>query len=164
MDEKDVLETVKQFEKKLPKFEDGRIDYHGSDTAPVLTVFVKRGDRILLMKRSDEVRTYKGRWNTVAGYLDEVRPLREKVLEELGEEVSITEENISSIRFGEPLRFTDADIDKTWISHPVLVTVKEGTEVKTDWEHTEYRWIKPEELQDYDTVPKLEEGLERVLS
>lgn len=163
MNEEEIMQTVEKFAEELPKFDDGRIDYSDSDTAPVLTIFVEYEGRILLLKRSDEVRTYKRRWNTVAGYLDEVKPPREKVLEELEEEVSITKEDISSIRFGEPLRFTDEEIDKTWISHPVLVTLEEGVEITIDWEHTEHRWINPEEMDCYDTVPKLEEGLKRIL-
>ena len=30
-----------------------------------------------------------------------------------------------------------------------------------DWEHTEYKFIKPEDLNDYDTVPNLEFGMKR---
>ncbi len=59
MKDKIVLEKILQeFSEKLPKFPDGRIDYSGSDKAPVLTCFVKFGDKILLLKRSDKVRTY----------------------------------------------------------------------------------------------------------
>jgi len=163
LDEDKLTETVKEFKEKLPEFDDGRIDYHSSDIAPVTTVFVRKGNKILLMKRSEKVRTYKELWNTVAGYLDEVIPLEEKVLEELDEEISVTEEDITSIQFSEPHTFTDKKINKTWITYPVLVTVKKDTKINTDWEHTKYRWIDPEELKYYETVPKLKEGLEKVI-
>jgi translation initiation factor 2B subunit (eIF-2B alpha/beta/delta family) len=35
--------------------------------------------------------------------------------------------------------------------------------VTIDWEHIEYRFIKPDEIQDYDTVPRLEQSLSRIL-
>ncbi|UCG95110.1 MAG: NUDIX domain-containing protein [archaeon] len=162
MDLEEVPEAVKEFAEKLPRFDDGRIDYHGSKKAPVVTVFVKLGKRILLMKRSDKVYTYRGRWNTVAGYLDELKPLREKILEELEEETGVGEGQILSIRVREVYRFTDKG--RTWMVHPALVEVKPGTEIKLDWEHTEYRWINPEDLKGYDTVPHLEEGLKIVLA
>jgi hypothetical protein len=36
--------------------------------------------------------------------------------------------------------------------------------VKIDWEHKEYRWINPVDIDTYDTVPGLKNTLERVLS
>jgi hypothetical protein len=34
--------------------------------------------------------------------------------------------------------------------------------IRIDWEHDEARWINPDEIQSYDTVPKLKETLESV--
>ena len=67
----------------LPKFEDGRIDYTSSKKAPILLCFVKFQEKILLVKRSNKVGNYQGKWNVVAGFIDEPKPLKEKVLEEL---------------------------------------------------------------------------------
>ena len=55
--EKKILKTIEKFANKLPRFSDGRIDYSKSDTAPVITVFIKYEDQILLLKRSKKVRT-----------------------------------------------------------------------------------------------------------
>lgn len=66
------------FAKILPHFPDGRIDYSHASKAPVVIIFVKHKGKILLLKRSSKVRAYKGKWQVVAGYLDEVKPLREK--------------------------------------------------------------------------------------
>ncbi len=38
--------------------------------------------------------------------------------------------------------------------------VKKKPIIKLDWEHTEYRWIKPQKMKDFDTVPGLEKSLE----
>jgi isopentenyldiphosphate isomerase len=162
MNEQKILEVVKQFAERLPKFPDGRIDYSNSNVAPVVTVFVKYKEKILLLKRSDKVRVYQGKWNTVAGYLDELRPIREKVLEEIKEELEIEKDNVLSIIFGEPYQFTDKEVNKTWIVHSVLVELKEKPNIKLNWEHTDYKWIKQDELRNFDIVPKLDESLKNL--
>ena len=103
--EQEIIDKVKDFAKKLPKFPDGRIDYTHSETSLVLTVFIKYKDKILLLKRSDKVGTYKGKWNTVTGYIDEPKPLIKKIIEEINEELGITEDNILSYSIGEPFEF-----------------------------------------------------------
>lgn len=162
--EKKYLEIIKDFYNKLPKFPDGRIDYSNSDDAPVVTIIVKYKDEILLLKRSDKVWTYKGKWQAVAGYLDEARPLKEKVLEELREEIGVLENNIKKIKYGKMFEFHDKDIGKTWIVNPVLAELKEKPQIKIDFEHTEYRWIKPEEIEKFDIVPNLKESMKGVLN
>ncbi len=156
----EVLETIKKFYKILPKFPDGRINYRNSNIAPVLTVYIKHKNKILLLKRSNKVRTYQGKWNTVAGYLDELKSLREKVLEELREEIGIREDNLLSIKFLNRYKFTDPSIKKTWITYPVIVEIK-NPKIKLDWEHTEHKWIKLEDVRKFDTVPNLGKVLEK---
>lgn len=163
VNESGVLNLLLEFSERLPKFEDGRIDYTDSEEAPVIIVFVKHGDKIILLKRSDKVRDYKGKWNTIAGYLDEVKPIKEKVLEELREEVCIHEDKIKSIKIKEPYKLADEALKKSWIIHPVLVELKEKPEIKLDWEHTEYKWIHPKELNDYDIIIDLDRTLKLAL-
>lgn len=158
-----ILITIKEFANKLPKLPDGRIDYHNSDTAPVVDVFVKYQDRILLLKRSDKVGTYQGKWNCISGYLDEVKSIYQKALEEIKEELDIDRDNVLSMRLGETYSFTDERIGKTYIVHPILVELKNQPAIRLDFEHTEYRWIKPEELKDFDIVPNTDKGLEKVI-
>ena len=163
MEEQKIFETIKEFSKRLPKFSDGRINYSKSKIAPVINVFVKFKDKVLILKRSNKVRVYQNKWNAVAGYLDELKPIQEKVLEEIKEELGVNKNNIFTIYFGQPYEFTDNKINKTWIVYPVLVEFQKEPEIKLDWEHTEYKWIKPEELKNFDIVPKLEESLKRIL-
>jgi isopentenyldiphosphate isomerase len=162
-DEESVLQRVRMLGTTLPRFPDGRIDYSDSDVAPILTVFLRYGGEILLLKRSDKVSTYQGMWNTVAGYIDEDRPLRDKVLEELGEEVGLGEDDLSQITLGEPYEFTDAEIGRTWIIQPVLAELKEKPEIELDFEHTEYLWVRPGELSEYDVVPNFEGSLAKAI-
>lgn len=160
----EVPKEVREFAKMLPKFPGTeRIDYHHSNTAPVVTVFVEHGGRVLLMKRSNKVRTYKGKWNTVAGYLDTMEPLRDQIYEELREEIGINPQNVESIKLGEKYTFTDREISLTWITYPVLVRLKRKPDIKLQEEHTQFKWIKPEEIKNFDIVPKIDLALSRLL-
>ena len=160
--EQKILNTIKEFAEKLPKFQDGRIDYSNSNIAPVITVFVKYEDEILLLKRSDKVRVYQGKWNAVAGYLDELKPINEKVLEEIKEELGIVRYSVLLFRIGKSYKFTDFEVNKTWIVFPILVELKYKPDIKLDWEHTEYRWIKPEELREFNVVSDLDKSWENI--
>ncbi len=154
-EERELMKRLEDFSELLPKFSDGRIDYTDSPEAPVIAVFVKHKGKILLLKRSDKVIAYGGKWHAIGGFLDEIRPVREKVLEELKEELEIEEKSVLSINIGAHRKIADKNIGRTWIVYPVLAELKEEPEIKLDWEHTECKWIKPEELKDYDTTPQL---------
>ncbi|MBI2208168.1 NUDIX domain-containing protein [Candidatus Woesearchaeota archaeon] len=163
MNDTKTMKIIRDFYNKLPKFPDGRINYADSDIAPVVTIIVKYKDEILLLKRSNNVSTYRGKWQVVAGYLDEVRPLKEKVLEELKEEVSITKKQIKKIKYGDYFESIDKKIGKTWLVNPVLAELKEKPEIKLNREHTKFKWIEPEEIEKFDIVPNLKESMKRVL-
>lgn len=151
----DIAEEIRRLYGKLPKFPDGRMDFSGSDTATVVTIFVLHKGRLLLLRRSDKVSSYRGKWHIIGGYLDDLQPLRSKVLEELREEASIAEKDIGSIDVKDVYTYTDASIRKTWITQVVVVHLKSLPEIKIDWEHTEYRWISPGELESYDVIYNL---------
>jgi isopentenyldiphosphate isomerase len=162
--EDNVKKIIKKFSKKLPHFQDGRIDYSRSDTAPVLTVFIAYQNKFLLLKRSSNVRTYQHKWNTVAGYLDDPnQTIFEKILEELNEELQITKKQISSYSFGQSYQFTDENNGKTWIVYPTIVTLSEKPHITLDREHTEYTWITADEIKKYDTIPNLKKSMKRAI-
>lgn len=156
MEKTDINAKIREFHAVLPRFPDGRINFSESDSATVMNVFVKFRNKVLLLKRSDKVRAYKGLWNSIGGYLDDLKPLREKVLEELWEEIGVEEKDIKEIALKEVYTYADASINKTWITQIVVVELKAIKKIRLDWEHTQYRWIEPEELKNYDIVPHLE--------
>lgn len=156
-----TMPDLKKF-KHLPKFSDGRIDFSTSNIAPVVTVFIEFGGKILMLKRSDKVRTYQGVWNTVAGYIDEDKPIEYFVKKELREEIGIYDNGISGIKLGESFELDDKKIKKRWIVYPALVTLNNKPHIELDWEHSDHAWIKPEEIVNYQTVYRLEESLQRV--
>lgn len=157
------FDILRKLSRKLPRFKDGRINYLDSREAVVITVFVKYKDEMLILKRSNKVHTYKGFWNTVAGYYDEFKPLKKKALEELFEETTITKKYIKYVKPGKMFRMHDKKINRIWHVNPVLVVLKKKPKIKIDFEHTEYRWIKPSEIKNYKVVPNLMNGLREVI-
>jgi 8-oxo-dGTP pyrophosphatase MutT (NUDIX family) len=155
------LELLKELTKNLPRFEDGRIDYSNSDVAVTVTCFVKHKDSILLLKRSNRVREGKGKWCAVTGYFDEVKSIGEKAIEEVEEELGIEKSCIARIKVGEVYKLKRAG--KLLVIYPVLVELEKKPEIRLDWEHTEYRWIEPKELEKFDIVLELDRVLRRVL-
>lgn len=129
--------------------------------SPVVTSFLQRNQRILLLRRSSKVGSYQGRWAAVSGYLEEGEVPIERAKTEIEEEVGLTSSQITLVRSGEPLRAYDKEKDTVWIVHSFLFYVQEHN-LRLDWEHTESKWINPDELGSYETVPKLKEAFERV--
>jgi 8-oxo-dGTP pyrophosphatase MutT (NUDIX family) len=132
----------------------------------VVTCFLLRADRghdeVLLVRRSQRVRTYRGAWGGVSGYLEPyVTPL-EQAYTEIAEETSLPRDAVRLLRQGEPLAFHDATLDQSWVVHPFLFTLDTPDRVRTDWEATESRWVAPLELRALPTVPMLPEALGRV--
>ena len=127
----------------------------------VVTSFLLSGDEILILRRSEMVGSYQGRWAGVSGYME--RAADEQALVEIEEETGLHVEDLDLVKKGRPLRVEDAGMGVTWVIHPYLFRIKDRGKIRIDWEHKETRWIKPQELGSYDTVPCLKEALDRVL-
>jgi len=129
----------------------------------VVTVFLTLGGKVLLLKRSGKVGTYKGHWAGVSGYLESVDPLGQAYVE-MVEEVGLVKEDVSMVRMGKPLEVFDPVGERGWRVHPFLFVVHSPEKIRLDWENLEMRWVLPEEIVQLQTVPALKEALERVLS
>jgi len=121
----------------------------------VVTCFVECEGKILLLKRSEKVGTYQGKWGAVAGYIEEGETPREAAEKEIREETGI--QDFELMAEGEPYEFKDEELGIIWVIHPFRFRVR-NREVKIDWEHVAARWITPEEMKSLDTVPHLWES------
>lgn len=119
-------------------------------------------DEVLLVRRSERVRTYRGHWAAISGYLEEGATPLGQAREELREELGLDEEDAVLVRVGDPLTFTDDTIGVTWTVHPFLFHLEDGSEIHTDWEASASRWMTPAEMGALPTVPMLREALARV--
>ena len=133
--------------------------------AKVVTCFLLRrspsGDEVLLLRRSQQVGTYRGRWAGISGYLEEADPLAQ-AYREMEEEAGLGRDEVTLLRASEPLVVVDAEAARRWIVHPFLFEARPDAQVRVDWEHTETRWVRPEEISAFETVPQLAEVLMRV--
>ena len=126
----------------------------------VVTCFLKSGNQILLLRRSEKVGSYPGRWAGVSGYVDKTAD--EQALVEIREETSLSAEDLELIQKDKPLSVEDEKLGVKWVVHPYLFHIKDRDKIKINWEHKEIRWIKPEDIDNYQTVPMLKEALARV--
>jgi len=118
----------------------GQTDYTKARWAPVINCVLKHKEKILVVERSKELNFYPGYWNGVSGFLDDQKSLKEKVVEEIREELGLSEDKIKRIRLGEIFDQEEPKYKKTWIVHPVLVDVSDDS-IEIDWEARNYRWV-----------------------
>ena len=129
----------------------------------IITAFIKNNDKILILKRSDKVRSMKGLWSGVSGIIenDEIPTNRAKI--EIFEEVGIKENKINLVKSVEKIKISSPQYENhEWEMFPFLFETNE-TEIKLNWENSEYKWINVNELKNYETVPSLDKILFNLL-
>ena len=128
----------------------------------VVTCFLEHKGKVLLLRRSDRVGTYRGRWAGVSGYIEAgVAPV-EQAWTEIAEETGLGRGDAELGVEGRPLEVVDAGLDRRWVVHPFRFRVLSPEKVRLDWEHTECRWIAPDDMGQDETVPGLAEAWQRV--
>lgn len=126
----------------------------------VVTCFLESDGEILLLRRSRQVGSYQERWAGVSGYVETTPD--EQAVKEISEETGLQPEDIHLVRKGEILAVEDEELSVRWLVHPYLFHINERSRIHTDWEHLEARWIMPEDIDDFTTVPCLKETLDSV--
>ncbi len=92
-----------------------QVDYTKARWAPVINCVVRFNGKILLVKRSEKLNFYPGYWNGISGFLDDQKSLKEKVLEELHEELGLASASIVNIQPGQIFDQEEPQYKKTWI-------------------------------------------------
>ena len=148
---------------KRPKFNarKGQVDYTNVRLAPVMNCIVKYRDKILVVQRSKKLGFFPGCWSGVSGFLDDKRSFKQKVKDEIQEELGIPGKMVKNIRLCEIFHQEAPKYKKTWIVHPVLVEVKTDR-VKLDWEAKNYRWIRLADTKKLKLLPGFDRVLEKV--
>ncbi|QLH76175.1 NUDIX domain-containing protein [Halosimplex rubrum] len=151
----------------------------------VVTVFLRNGGDVLLLRRSDAVGSYSGRWGAVAGHADgETRPQeasrpRERgasgserpaiegapdaaAREEIREETGIDPDaETALVRRGDPFEVVDDGLGRRWVVHPYLFDC-DARAVDPNEETAEFEWVPPTALRRRETVPDLWRSYDRV--
>ena len=127
----------------------------------MVTCFLEFKGEILILRRSQQVGSYQGRWAGVSGYIETTAD--EQALVEIKEETGLSGEDLKLVKKGKPLPIKDEKLGVKWVVHPYLFNIKDRDKIRIDWEHKEMRWIQPKDIDNYQTVPRLKETLARVL-
>ncbi|MEM4160599.1 MAG: NUDIX domain-containing protein [Thermoplasmata archaeon] len=133
------------------------IELLGVELKPVVSAFIRKQGRILLLRRSEKVGTFQGMWATVSGYIEEGDTTLSRARKEIAEETGIRK--VRLLRKGDYVLARGGN--RVFAVHPFLFETEE--DVILDWEHTEYVWIAPEEITNFHTVPKLADALRKVI-
>jgi len=131
----------------------GTVELTGVKEIGVVTSFIERLDgAVLLLRRSELVGSFRGRWAGVSGFLEEPTPLAQ-AYKEIGEETGIQPDQLRLASEGHEVYARDGQ--RIFRVHPFRFLVTEES-VSLDWEHSEYAWVRPEEIPRKETVPKLD--------
>ena len=133
------------------------------DERHVVTAFLTQNGRILLLRRSDRVSTYRHRWAGVSGSLEAGTTPIEQANHEIEDEPGLSSTQVTPVLAGRVFDFGDEELSRSWIVHPFRFRVADGADIRLDWEHSEAQWIEPAQLGRLTTVPRLDDGWLRVV-
>ena len=125
----------------------------------VTCLLMDENENILILKRSDKVRTYRGYWGGIAGYVEEGEEPLDTAFKEIREETGLKDDNVELVKTVDPIEFTDFYEEEKyeWKVYPFLFRIRKEGKIKIDWEHISYKWIKPSDIDKFQSVPRLRE-------
>ena len=131
----------------------------------VTCILIDNHENILILKRSDKVRTYKGYWGGIAGYVEKDEEPVDTAFKEIREETGLTGNDVELIKTQNPIEFTDFyEKEKhDWKVYPFLFKLRKESKIRIDWEHISYKWIKPSDIDKFEVVPRLREVVLKLL-
>jgi ribose 1,5-bisphosphate isomerase len=134
---------------------------------PVVTCFLRHRDDVCLLRRSDAVGSYPGRWGAVAGHVardgrDRTDPDRDPpaaARAEVAEETGLLDA-CTLVRAGGPF-VVEEPAHGPWRVHPFLFDC-DRRDATTNEETTRTDWVRPTEILRRETVPDLWGSYDRV--
>ncbi len=129
----------------------------------IVTSFIKDNDKLLILKRSDKVKSMKGLWAGISGIIENNEEPLKRAKIEIFEEAGITEDGITLVKASKEMRVNSPQYNNhEWEIFPFLFEATNPT-INLNWENSDFRWIRAEELKDYETVPSLQKVLFNLL-
>ncbi len=128
----------------------------------IVTSFLRDSEKILLLKRSEKVKSMKNLWAGISGIIeDNEKPIKRAKIEIL-EEVGIEESDITLMQEGNKILIESPQyVNHQWEVYPFLFSCS-NKEIKLNWENSDSRWISVNELNNFTTVPSLDRVLARL--
>ena len=129
----------------------------------IVTCFLKSGDKILILKRSNRVKSMKNLWAGISGIIENNESPLERTKIEIFEELGIDASQIKLLKESTKMRIISPQYENhEWEVYPFLFSV-ENPKIELNWENSEYKWVMVEEISNYETVPSLEKVLSNLL-
>jgi 8-oxo-dGTP pyrophosphatase MutT (NUDIX family) len=129
----------------------------------IVTSFIKNKNKLLILKRSDKVRSMKGLWSGVSGIIEKGETPINRAKIEIFEEIGIIEDKITLVKSIEKMKILSPQYENhEWEIFSFLFETKE-TKIKLNWENSDFKWINKNELKNYQTVPSLDKILFNLL-
>ena len=129
----------------------------------IITCFLKSNDKILILKRSEKVKSMKGLWAGISGIIENNESPLQRAKIEIFEEVGIEDNEINLIKESNEIRIMSPQYENhEWEVYPFLFSVN-NPKIKLNWENSDYKWIKADEIKNFQTVPSLEKVLLNLL-
>ena len=128
----------------------------------IVTSFLKNSDNILLLRRSERVKSMKNLWAGISGIIEgDEEPIKRAQIE-INEEVGIKESDITLVKEGDIILIESPQYtNHQWEVYPFLFSCTKR-EIKLNWENSDSKWIYMNELSNFRTVPSLDKVLARL--
>ena len=128
----------------------------------IVTTFLTNSDKILLLKRSQKVKSMKNLWAGISGIIEGNENPVKRAKIEIYEEVGIEESNVKLIKEGDVILIESPQYENhQWEVYPFLFSC-DNREIKLNWENSDSKWIRVNELNNFVTVPSLDKVLTRL--
>ena len=116
----------------------------------VVSALLRHNERFLILERSQQVGSFQGYWSCVSGYLENGEEPKETAIREVEEEVGIVKDSLTLAGQVGPNVFEKEQVvfEAYW-----FLFDSSQSQVRIDWEHDQFEWVRREELENYKLVP-----------
>ncbi|MEE8178754.1 MAG: NUDIX domain-containing protein [Nitrosopumilaceae archaeon] len=129
----------------------------------IVTCFLTSNEKILLLKRSNKVKSMKGLWAGISGIIEKNEPPLSRAKIEIFEELGIKNNQIKLLKQAKEMKISSPQYENhEWEIYPFLFEA-DKPKIKLNWENSDYKWINAEEISKYEIVPSLEKVLSNLL-
>lgn len=115
----------------------------------VVSGILKYKDRFLILKKSPQDKNYPEHWSFCSGFVKEFESGEDAVIREIKEETGLDAEIITK---GKIIEVEDKTKEKNWVIMVFLCETGK-TDIKLDYENSEYRWITKDDFRKFKFVP-----------
>lgn len=120
----------------------------------VCKTIVKRDDTYLFLKRTDNAKAYPGMWDFPGGRADLGETFREAAIRETEEETGL------KVVLGPEVKTDIHEEERRVLTLHYFIPESFEGDIKLSSEHTDYKWLTKEEVQELEVHPSIRKFLE----